>query len=149
MNIDQYYRKNYNTLCKKLRRYLFTTHLEPEDVVQDAFVKVILTADKYDPTKGKEGPWIDRIVFNTMWNLKRKKVPMQVDIAGYIDDIQVSTAREKDVKSRILNVVDDEHKAVLFAVYMLNYSKEEISKILKMDEWEIATIISKYQMEFE
>jgi DNA-directed RNA polymerase specialized sigma subunit len=72
-----------------------------------------------------------------------------VDIEDFINSIEVSTATDKKVKDRILNVVDDTHKAVLFAVYLLNYSRADVSAVLKLSDFEVREIISKYQMEWE
>jgi len=122
------------TVCSRYARH----HLEAEDLLQDAFIKVFDNISKFQGKGSFEG-WIRRIVINTA--LKNyKKSSFQKELIG-IEDYHES-AFDPDILSvmhaeEIMNLIaklPEGYRLVVNLYVVEGYSHKEIAKSLGIQE---------------
>lgn len=129
---DKYSRAMYVTCL----RYTKTVP-EAEDILQDSFIKVFNSLDKF---KGQSslGYWIKRIVVNTALNYQRSKLYLYPMID--VEDLKVAG---KDVTlsnyhySELLDMIKElpTGSQVIFNLYAIEgYKHHEIAEMLKISE---------------
>lgn len=127
----------HKNLVYKTAYLLFDHPQEAEDALQEIFVKVYRSIDKYDPSKGAFSTWLHRITVNHCLNQRRKPLPL-------IDSLEESILPPKPGRTLEDRFSDEEalHQALnhlsgkLRAVIVLRYYHElayaEIAEILEI-----------------
>ncbi len=157
-----------NRYEKKLSRYvrrLYGLSSECiEDVLQEAFIKIYVNLNDYDPSYSFSS-WAYRITHNETVNYLRKNkkvtiVPLETDdeeSANLIDILksEIDVAKEvsrKDIAERIrkaISMLPDKYREVLVLRYMEDMDYKEISDILRMPMGTVATTINRAKEKFK
>lgn len=122
-------------LCKRYARNL----QESEDMLQEAFVKVFNSLDKFG-FKGSFEGWIRRIVVNTCLRyLEKDKIIFEdIDIVEYSSsNVIQSSAIENLAEEELLKIIallPDGYKMVFNLYVIEGYSHKEIAELLNIGE---------------
>jgi RNA polymerase sigma-70 factor (ECF subfamily) len=119
-------------------RSIIHNPLDAEEVVQDAFTKIYLNADKYEPQSGaKFSSWAYRILLNTAFTRYQKLVKNNQRFASidpeyeqlYGDWTLHSGFRQKqDAIERVLEKIPGHFATVLRLHYLERWSHQDIAK---------------------
>ena len=111
-----------------------------KDVLQESFVKIFRSIEKYDPSKAPMKAWSARIVINTCLNYNERVIGLPTEeFITETHDTESSEEIELDkiTDERMLNVLK-EMPTGYFEVFNLfvidEYSHKEIAKILNIAE---------------
>ena len=153
---------------KKLTRYVRRlTGLEAEsieDILQEAFIKIYVNLNNYDPDYSFSS-WAYRITHNEAVNYLRKNkkvitVPLETEdeeSANLIDFLksEIDVAEEitrKDLIRRIrktISMLPEKYREVLILRYMEDMGYREISDILRIPMGTVATTINRAKEKFK
>lgn len=152
---------------KKLKRYVRRlSGLDSEsieDILQEAFMKIYINLNDYDPHHSFSG-WAYRITHNETINYLRKNkkivvVPLETEDKDALNLIEalrseIDVAEEisrKDLIERIrqgINLLPEKYREMLIMRYMEDLNYEEISDILRMPMGTVATGINRAKENF-
>lgn len=153
---------------KKLKKYVHRlTGLDAEsieDILQEAFIKVYVNLNDYDPSYSFSS-WAYRITHNEAINYLRKNkkistLPLETDDEETASLIQVlkseiDVAQEisrKDQVERIrktIGMLPEKYREVLILRYMEDLNYEEISDVLRMPIGTVAVTINRAKEKFK
>lgn len=136
-------------------------HSDAGDIVQETFIKVFLSLDKYDP-KYPFGPWLHRIAHNTFIDFTRKRRDNLLSIDSPTGPgsglhpattgadpeetmIREQTGRQLD---RILDSMSPHYKQMITLRFLHDYSYEEIAEKLGMPLGTVKTQIHRAREQF-
>lgn len=156
-----------NKYEKKLLKYILRiTNIDLEDaenLLQEVFIKVYRNINDYN-TDFWFSSWIYRITHNIAIDFYRKnKDKINVSIENndeeYWNLIQIIDSWiniEKDIKDKelikkiidTLNLLDIKYKDILVLKFLENKNYDEISDILKIPTWTVATLINRGKKQF-
>jgi len=112
---------------------------EAEDIVQDAFSKLWIHAEKFDPSRSKFTTWFYRIVMNRCLDKKRKKTPLSLpenyDAVDQREDPSERLAkkqRERTIR-QALNEIPGRQRAAITLCYFEGLSNQEAADILALN----------------
>ena len=112
---------------------------EAEDIVQDAFSKLWIHAEKFDPSRSKFTTWFYRIVMNRCLDKKRKKtslpLPQNYETVDQREDPSESLAkkqRERTIR-QALNKIPGRQRAAINLCYFEGLSNQQAADILKLN----------------
>lgn len=121
-----------------IKRYLYKDDTSAEEILNDAFYKVLTKLDQYSFNGAFEG-WIRRIVVNTLTDHLRKKIneaPGHKEIQA--EDAQVgSESIEKISHKELLNIIQtlpDTQRAVFNLYVFEDYPHKDIAALLNINE---------------
>ncbi len=152
---------------EKLLRYILRiTNIdieEAENLLQEVFIKVYKNINDYNKSL-QFSSWIYRIAHNTSIDYYRKNknkqsVSLETDDNDYVNLIEmleswddvVKDLEEKELSKKIrdvLNMLDLKYKEILVLKFLEERSYDEISDILKIPPWTVATLISRGKKQF-
>ena len=137
------YGKNYKYyMLQKFKTY-------DEDVVQDAYIKMYLNLDKFDPDKGSIHTYLMKIITNEFLSKYRKESMFKRSDNEYefIDEI------EEDDTNRLINMFiaidmlsDEKDKKIIKDFYFRNKSIKDISNELNMNMNTVKTSMRKSRL---
>ena len=112
---------------------------EAEDIVQDAFTKLWLNAEKFDPKRAKFTTWFYRIVLNRCLDKKRKKRPVALpenyempdERKNPVESLAAKQRRRQVVKA--LSEIPERQRAAITMCYFEEISNREAAEILNMN----------------
>ncbi len=119
------------------RRYT-PKRLSPEDILQDAFIRIFKSIDQFDENKGSLEGWMRRIVINTaLKKLDRKFMKQEVSVEVFQDPILLPTVYDQmeaeDVMTLIATLPDGYRQ--VFNLYVIEgYSHKEIAALIGIRE---------------
>ncbi len=158
--VDRYEKK----LTRYVRRLTGLDAESIEDILQEAFIKIYVNLNDYDPEYSFSS-WAYRITHNEAINYLRKNkkvttVPLETDdeeSANLIDVLksEIDVAEEvsrKDLVERIrkaISMLPDKYREVLVLRYMEDMDYKEISDILRMPMGTVATTINRAKEKFK
>lgn len=141
MNLDDFYKTNFNKLVRSSSRYLRCNYHDAEDVVSEAFVKASKGFHNYDPARGEIGAWFSRI-------LKRAQSDYRKKIQSEFDDYLISVMSEPEeltVDDSVFDGVDNEqHKQILIRHLSHGETKAEIAYSLNIKIDTVRKIIDRF-----
>jgi RNA polymerase sigma factor (sigma-70 family) len=121
---------------RKAKSIIFNP-LDAEEVVQDAFTKIYINADKYEPQSGaKFSSWAYRILMNTAFTRYQKLVKegqrftnLDPEFEQYIGEQKLHSGFEhkKDGIERVLERLPGHFAAVLRLHYLERWSHQDIA----------------------
>jgi len=152
---------------KKLLKYIFRiTNIDLEDaenLLQDIFLKVYTNINSYDSSYSFSS-WIYRIAHNyTIDYYKKHKNKQNFNLTSWDDEnINFLELLENDENiedniwkkelifkiKEILNILDIKYKEILILKFLEEKNYKEISDILKIPEWTVATLINRWKKQF-
>ncbi len=112
---------------------------EAEDIVQDAFSKLWIHAEKFDPSRAKFTTWFYRIVMNRCLDKKRKKMllplPENYDVVDHREDPSERLAKKQRERTicRALNEIPGRQRAAITLCYFEGLSNQEAADILELN----------------
>ena len=158
--VDRYEKK----LTRYVRRLSGLENESIEDVLQEAFIKIYVNLNDYDP-EFSFSSWAYRITHNETINYLRKNkkvtvIPLETegDESKNLIDVlksEIDVAEEisrKDLIERIRKAIDmlpDKYREVLILRYMEDLDYQEISDILRMPMGTVATTINRAKEKFK
>ncbi len=116
---------------KVTRRYAnkYNCYHDWEDIAQSSFLKMLRSADQYDPDKGKLLPWACVVIINTIRSriVRTLSLPNTVDFnAQVIESISASCNPEDDMQANlIISKLNREAK-----LYFEGYNYREIAHLV-------------------
>jgi len=152
---------------KKLLKYIFRiTNIDLEDaenLLQDIFLKVYTNINSYNSSYSFSS-WIYRIAHNyTIDYYKKHKNKQNINLNSWDDEnINFLELLENDENiedniwkkelifkiKEILNILDIKYKEILILKFLEEKNYKEISDILKIPEWTVATLINRWKKQF-
>jgi RNA polymerase sigma-70 factor, ECF subfamily len=119
-------------------RSIIRNPLDAEEVVQDAFTKIYVYADKYEPQSGaKFSSWAYRILMNTAFTRYQKLIKegqrftsIDPEFEQFIGEMKEHTgfAEKRDGIERILERLPGHFSYVLRLHYLERWSQEDIAQ---------------------
>lgn len=112
---------------------------EAEDIVQDAFTKLWLHAEKFDPSRSKFTTWFYRVVMNRCLDKKRKKTPLALpenyDPVDNRENPAENLAKEqkKAHVRQALNEIPGRQRAAISLCYFEGLSNQEAADIMGLN----------------
>ncbi len=134
----------------RLAMSILTNEQEAEDAVQDVFLMLWQSLDKWDPDgAAKFSTWIYRVSFNKCIDIKRKRRP-----SSDIEDMQISTGDKtayqqtldhqlSDKLSIILETLPEAQRSALLLFYYEELSVEEICSKLSRSEQSVRSLLKR------
>jgi len=165
-DIDAFYcvvNKYEEKLLKYILRITNIDLEEAENLLQEVFIKVYKNINEFNDSLTFSS-WLYRIAHNITIDYHRKnknKINVSLespdeDYINLIDLIGNSTSIENDYKKKelikkiitILDLVDLKYREVLILKFLEEKNYWEISDILKIPEWTVATLINRWKKQF-
>ncbi len=118
-----------------------------EDILQELFLKIWNSFDKYDALKGRLFTWMVNLARNLAIDALRKKdyrqQALQVDLAEYGNELvqaspQFDPTDFKLVRSAVVNLPDKERQ-VLELIYFKGFKHTEVAEALQMPHGTVKT----------
>ncbi|MFA5622831.1 MAG: RNA polymerase sigma factor [Candidatus Dojkabacteria bacterium] len=140
-----------------IRRVIYISKEDAEDILQDVFLKVYKNIHGYN-SKYKFSSWIYRIAHNEAVSFLRKKKDAEVvQDSDIFDNIPSDTNIEdefiQDLKSTetkyLLSKLDRKYRDVLVLRYFQEMEYNEISEILHIPNGTVASLISRGKKKFK
>ena len=166
-NLDAFYcivEKYENKLLKYVFRITNVDLEEAENLLQEVFIKVYRNINEYNDSLSFSS-WIYRIAHNITIDYYRKNkdkqsISLQTDDEGYMNLIEILESpsnTENEYKNKeltkiivtILDSLDAKYKEILVLKFLEDKNYSEISDILKMPEWTVATLINRWKKQFK
>lgn len=135
----------------------YCTHLEEaRDVVQESYLKIFKSLDKYDETKGSFHDWATKITVNEALIMHRKKnkykhhldnieVCKRADQSN-VDQSSLNHLNLQDVIA-ILNKMKTPHRLVINLFFFEEFTYTEIAQILEIKESSARSRVSRAKTE--
>ncbi len=108
------------------------------ELLQDAFLKIWINRERYDPGKGRLYTWMNRIAKNLALNYLDSKAFKNQSKIQEIDKSVFTVVEPRgllvdtlDMKSKLM-LLKDKHRNVLDLAYFQGYTQQEISDELSM-----------------
>ncbi len=121
-----------------IKRYLYNNEHAAQEILNDAFLKILTKLDQYSFQGAFEG-WIRRIVINTITDhvRKNKKIMEQHKEVqpedAYINSESLEKISHKELLS-VLQTIPDTQRTVFNLFVFENYSHKEIAKLININE---------------
>lgn len=145
MNIEEFYKQNYNRHVRTISRILHYNRDLAEDVVQEAYTKAIQYEDTYDEGRGSINTWFNRILFNTLRDTQNSfvnTVALHEGIEGNEQGIEYLVFIDNELKF----VRNSKHKRILELFYLSGYSSGEIAKLVDgISQTNVTTICKRFK----
>ncbi len=131
--------EKYAALLMTVSRRYSRTHQEAEDVLQDAFIKILENIQQYNPERGTLQSWMRSIVIRTALRDYHKKYPAAADLET-VGDLQVAkevNILDKLAEEELLRIIAQlpEGYRQVFNLYVIDgFSHKEIATILNITE---------------
>ena len=143
----------FGSLVYKVARQLLPTRAEAEDAVQEVFVRLWQTADRYDPRRAKLVTWvmliarrhlIDRLRRNAV---RGKPSTFQPDAAGADDGGRPEHKPQEDERSHSLlqriAELPELQRVVIERAYLKGYTLREVSEQLEAPLGTVKSALSR------
>lgn len=155
MNIEQFYRDNYNLYVKRLSRKAGSVE-NAEDIVQEAFCRALKYQDSFNPTGDSDKPfeiWFNTIVRRAMYDFSRIELKQGMTAAidsGETEAVEidgVDQAMAEEILEAMKTKRKNEHTQVLYLALVKNYPPRDIVQVLDLGIHNVNTIISRFKTE--
>lgn len=128
---------------------------DSEDVVHDAFIKIIeIIDDISDPNSPQTSCLIVTITENKAIDLYRKRkvktvVPFEEEYIGVPEQSMINQIEENDRLVKAIALLPGKYREVLLLKYSHGYSMDEIAMILSMSKENVKKIIQRARKKLE
>jgi RNA polymerase sigma-70 factor (ECF subfamily) len=158
----KYIIERYQTkLNSYLKRLLYTSSADVEDVLQDTFIKIYKNLNSYKPSH-KFSSWAYRIAHNEAISyLRSKKLSVnelsndiETDIFELIaSDVNIEKEAIKECNSKqfreIFNQLDEKSREILELKFVEEFDYSEISEILQIPSGTVGSLINRAKIKFK
>lgn len=147
-----------------IRRFAGLSNESIEDILQEAFIKIYINLNDYNPSLSFSS-WAFRIVHNETINYLRKNnkiktVPLETEDeeTGNLINVlksEIDVAQDlskKDMNERIrevIRLIPEKYREVLILRYIEDFDYQEISDILKIPMGTVATLVNRAKEKFK
>jgi len=137
---------------------------EAENILQEVFIKVYKNINEFNESLTFSS-WIYRMAHNSTIdyyrkNKHKKEISLQTDDENYVNLIELLESdtnieneyNKKELIVKIMNtldLLDMKYKEILILKFLEEKSYSEISDILKIPEWTVATLINRWKKQFK
>lgn len=128
---------------------------DSEDIVHDAFLKIIEIIDEIDDPKSPQTRYlIVTITENKAIDLYRKRkaktvVPFEEEYIGVPEQSLIDQVEENDRLVKAIALLPGKYREVLLLKYAQGYSMDEIAMILSMSKENVKKIIQRARKKLE
>ncbi|MNZ37627.1 RNA polymerase sigma factor YlaC [compost metagenome] len=147
--IEDYFRKEYRTLCKRVYRRAGTME-NAEDVVQEAFARALKYYPAFDNSGKEFGAWFSTILNNSLNSFTRAE--MNYGMCEELDEDHIEGEPMSEVEENMLAKVNElidkkpPHIAEMLRLYFLNgYKPKEIAEILEVKDINIRMTVMRFK----
>jgi RNA polymerase sigma-70 factor (ECF subfamily) len=142
----------FGSLVYKVAWQFHHSHAESEDAVQEIFVRLWRTADRFDPRRAKLVTWVMLIARRHLIDrLRRSSVRppssgFETDLPRAIEARESSPARDEEFSQRLRSRLDelpDLQRTVIERAYLHGYTLREISAQLEAPLGTIKSALSR------
>ena len=117
-----------------------------EDVLQEVFVKIWMSLDRYDEKKGRIYTWLRNVARNAAIDSLRSKGEIMKQKIGGVDsvwDLPCKTPFQTDTigMKTLISELRPDCQTIMTMVYYLGYTISEVSKALVVPEGTVKTRI--------
>lgn len=146
-SFERHYRESYQLVYNYVLRRMASREAT-EDVVADAFLNAARAYDRFDPSRAKFSTWVISIAHNCMrdWWAHHPAiepigaVPERVYVSS---DGSVERLGDVDLAERLLRVLDDEERRLVFLKYYEERRNVEIAEELGMNASTVSTKLAR------
>jgi RNA polymerase sigma-70 factor (ECF subfamily) len=142
--------QRYLDKIRRLAWSILKNEAEAEDAVQDVFVTLLESLQKYDPeSAAKFSSWIYRVAFNKIIDLKRKRKPTtstdNIEIAsseknGY--ELTLESQVSETIKKSLDTLPEAQHSAI-FLFYYKDMSIHQISGKMQKTQESVKSLLKR------
>jgi RNA polymerase sigma-70 factor (ECF subfamily) len=143
----------FGALVYKAARQVLSSRAEADDAVQDVFIRLWRTADKYDPRRAKLVTWVMLITRRNLIDRLRRKVsrldtlplvgdPGVADRGGRPGEAGVDEDQRKKLRER-LRELPEIQRTVIERTYFQGYSLREVSEQLNAPLGTVKSALSR------
>lgn len=147
MNLEQFYRNNFDRFVKRMKNRAGTIQAA-EDVVQEAFYRALKYQDSFDPTQPLEN-WFNRILNNSLKEYKNKE---KGHIADSFDEDEVDGTDCRMMSQQLwdtvrseINQYDGEHYEILSLYFEHQYKPRDICNVVDMKYKTVEQILQRFK----
>lgn len=137
MSVEDFYRRSKGKFLKKILP-IVKSRETAEDLVQDAIIDALCRYKNYDPSRSKEETWFTYILFNKVWDWKRKqKRQIEIDPTPIEDFLDLAQAVDSEylLQQLDLSEIDNPtHKFIAELYFKKGYTYKEIQLLIKANE---------------
>lgn len=138
---------NYSSMLLTVSRRYTPINTDAEDVLQDAYIKILGAIKQFDNNKGTLESWMRKIVINTALKRLNKKCFTHERTVERFEERQLSPAiysqlQAEDVMT-IINTLPDGYRQVFNLSVVEGYSHKEIAALLNIEEATSRSNLSK------
>lgn len=141
--VEAHYKENFNTLCKKMRRF---SDSDGEDIVQESYLRAI----KYLPSFNEKkdfNKWFNTIMYNTLKDFKGQRDGIVVDLDP--DYLMTPYDRSEAMYGRLIHKFTEksrpDHKEIIYLHYVYGYRPIEINQVVDHSLSNINSIIHNFR----
>ena len=164
-DIDAFYcivEKYEQKLLKYILRITNVSYEDAENILQEVFIKAYTKINSYNSDYSFSS-WIYRIAHNHTIDYYKKHSKKETvnlewddDNINFLNLFESDDNIEKNVFSKelnekiweIINSLDIKYKEILILKFLEEKNYKEISDILKIPEWTVATLINRWKKQF-
>jgi len=165
-DIDAFYcivEKYEQKLLKYILRITNVSYEDAENILQEVFIKSYTKINSYN-NEYSFSSWIYRIAHNHTIdyfkkNSKKETINLEwdddninfLDLFESWENIEENISKKELNKKiwEIINSLDDKYKEILILKFLEEKNYSEISDILKIPEWTVATLINRWKKQFK
>ena len=165
-DIDAFYcivEKYEKKLLKYILRITNVSYEEAENILQEVFIKAYTKINSYNSNYSFSS-WIYRIAHNYTIdyykkNSKKETINLEWDDENinFLDLLESWENIENNISKKelnkkiweIINSLDIKYKEILILKFLEEKNYREISDILKIPEWTVATLINRWKKQFK
>lgn len=126
--------EQYKNMVYKTAYLVLGDSVEAEDALQEVFIQVYKSLDRFDPHKAAFTTWLYRVTFNHCLNHRRKKSPLMLpldDISLMLkNDFPSAQLAEEEILQQAVQKLSDKQRAVVVLRFFWELPYAEIAQIL-------------------
>lgn len=149
--VHEHYKKNFNTLVKKLS-YRAGTEWDAEDAIHDAYERAIRYFPSFNPDKSSFTVWFSRILVNALKDQYSRNMGRSQDVE-FDEEIADGTPCEhypRKVQAEIEKRIEGrkEHISEILRLYYINnYSSIDISRMVESSHVAVSQTVFRFREE--
>ena len=147
---EQYYRESYSLVYNYIFRYVGNA-ADAQDITADTYMRAARYFDNYDASRAKFSTWVISIARNCMnTHFRRTRPTTDIDdVAEGLyatnenpEELVANTPEKADV-TKLLEVLDDESREMVFKKYFEQKSNKDIALEMNMNASTVSTKLSR------
>lgn len=147
--------QTYRQLMYYVANHILGNTQDAEDVVHDAFIKIIENIEKFsDPKRPQTRAFIVTIIENKAIDLYRKRkshdiIPLEEAYIGVPEPSKIEQIEEGDALTKAILSLPGRYREVLLLKYAQGYSMDEVAAILSTTGENVKKLIQRARKKLE